>query len=140
MLHSKVSKLTLAACLLGIGTSGSARGEGYNLLDLGALVPGSTVTEALGINDAGQIVGLSRVRGPQQATLWSRGAVTVFPLVVSTPSSAATAAAINDAGKIVGYETGTVFANAIEWSGGVATVLSGSGKVNFAYVSISAEI
>ena len=134
MLHSKAFKLAMcvAACLLGIGSTSSARAEAYTLTDLGGLVPGSTSSAAFGINNSGQVVGWSNgINGTRQATLWSGDVATVYPAPL--PPWSTTAAAINNAGQMVGYETGTAFANAILWSGGVATALASSGRFDFAY-------
>jgi probable HAF family extracellular repeat protein len=68
---------------------------GYTTLD----VPGSTATEALGINDAGQIVGDYLAGGGQHGFLLSGGSYTMLDV----PGSTLTVAdGINAAGQIVG--------------------------------------
>jgi probable HAF family extracellular repeat protein len=82
MSHWKSFGLTLFAAVYLMGeATGSAHAQntdfatewaGGRIIDLGGL-PGSTTSQAFGINDAGQVVGLSVVDGVDYATEWSHG-------------------------------------------------------------------
>ena len=76
-----------------------------SVIKLGSL-PGSTDSEALAINNAGQAVGSSG----GQAVEWSGGSV-----IDLGPGYAES---INDAGQAVGYSPGLALWTATEWSGG----------------------
>jgi probable HAF family extracellular repeat protein len=81
------------------------------LIDLGTL-PGDTVSRALGINDLGQIVGLSVHTGDSRTVrpvLWDHGQPTELP----SPGSSCTATAINNKGHIA------------LWCGGAALLRDG---------------
>jgi probable HAF family extracellular repeat protein len=102
-----------AACLLG-ETTGSAPAQcnpcatewsDGSVIKLGSL-PGSTDSEALAINNAGQAVGSSG----GQAVEWSGGSV-----INLGPGYAES---INNAGQAVGYSPGLALWSATEWSGG----------------------
>ena len=119
-----------AVSLLVVGATGSACAQcvecatewsGGSVINLGAL-PGSTYSFALGINDAGQTVGVSGVGGVGAATEWSGGGVINLGALPGSTSSAATG--INDAGQTVGY-SGVGSDDATEWSGGNVINLGG---------------
>jgi probable HAF family extracellular repeat protein len=115
MLGSKAYKFAIfaAVCLVGIGVAGSVHARcpavGYygcatvwsngTFINLGA-PPGSTFSGAFGINDSGQLVGLSyNGSGPDYATEWSGGSV----INLNPPGSTFSGAfGINDAGQVVG--------------------------------------
>ena len=101
-----------AICLVG-QCAGSARAEcnpaapfpcatewsGGSVINLGA-PPGSTYSDAYGINDAGQVVGYSAGPGVPSATEWNGGsAINLGGLPGATYSFAN---GINDAGQAVG--------------------------------------
>ena len=125
MLHFKASKFAILAtvCLLGIGADRSAHAQAYTVTDLGGL-PGSTDSEASGINNAGQVVGSS----DGYAIEWSGGSV--INLGGLPGSSFSFATGVNDAGQVVGISSingSTQYAT--EWSGGSVInlgVLAGS--------------
>ena len=113
-----------AVCLLG-ETAGSALAQlntafatewrNGQIINLGGL-PGSTYSEALGINNAGQVVGQSVVDGFNYATEWSHGhVINLGGLPGSTES---VASGINNAGQIVGGSYIDGFGYATEWSHG----------------------
>ncbi len=97
MLHFKASKFAILAtvCLLGIGADRSAHAQAYTVTDLGGL-PGSTDSEASGINNAGQVVGSS----DGYAIEWSGGSVINLGGLPGSTFSFATG--VNDAGQVVG--------------------------------------
>jgi probable HAF family extracellular repeat protein len=74
-----------------------------SVINLGGL-PGFADSDASGINDAGQVVGLSLVAAGNQATEWSGGnAINLGGF----PNSQAVS--INDAGQAVGYSGTQIF-------------------------------
>jgi len=103
------SKATVFAviCLSVIGVTNSANALNYTLTDLG-IPPGNqeNASFAYGINDAGQVVGLSVAESgggavSEYATEWSGG--TAMKLGALSNSSGGVAFAINNAGTAVGY-------------------------------------
>jgi probable HAF family extracellular repeat protein len=76
----------------------------YGVTDIGNL--GGFTTQALGINDADQIVGFSiNSKGSSQAFLWQRigGNSSMTPLGVLPGFSDSTATRINNKGEVIGY-------------------------------------
>jgi probable HAF family extracellular repeat protein len=63
-----------AGQVAGLGPGGATEWSGGKVISLGGL-PGSTLSDALAINNAGQVVGYSVVGGVQTATEWSGGTV-----------------------------------------------------------------
>lgn len=110
-----------AVCLLS-GTFSSAHAQSIfatewsngTVINLGGL-PGSTRSEAYGINDAGQVVGFSVVNGVDYATEWSNGQIINLGGGIGY--------AINNAGQVVGIGPG----GAAEWSNGQVINLGGAG-------------
>jgi probable HAF family extracellular repeat protein len=86
-------------------------------------LPGSTYSEALGINDARQVVGFSLVGGNQSDTEWSNGQI----IDLGSSGSASMATGINDAGQVVGQSMSMHGGSqvATEWSNGQVIELGG---------------
>ena len=84
------------------------------MLDLGTL-PGHTASEALNINDAGQVVGYSS--GPQEmrAFLWTRNGG-MQNLGTLPGGSNSRALGINNAGQVVGTSTSSAGTRAFLWT------------------------
>ena len=117
-----------ALCLLG-ESIGSAHAQYYatewsggKVINLGGM-PGSTSSVAEGINNAGQAVGVSIVRGVDYATEWSGGKVINLGGLPGSTFSAAYG--INNAGQAVGESIVGGVAYATEWSGGSVIKLGG---------------
>lgn len=72
----------------------------YRLTDLGVL-PGGTLSEALGINDVGQVVGYSTTPTGNSAFLWQNGTMTELGVLPGNLQSVAKS--INNNGQVVGY-------------------------------------
>lgn len=115
MLHSPASKLAViaAVCLFGIRASHSAYARPYTLIDLGSLLPGSTDSFALGVNNAGQVVGGSTIDNGVPV-FWSGGTATILPTLGGTTY----AEAINNAGQAVGFGVPFGETYALLWNGG----------------------
>jgi probable HAF family extracellular repeat protein len=80
-------------------------------------LPGSTISVALGVNSAGQAVGISQVGGIDHPVEWTSGSVVDLGVLPGSPGG--DALAINDAGQIVGVsEVVGVLTAATEWNGG----------------------
>ena len=84
--------------------SGQASGSAppsYRVTDLGTL-PGTSSSEALALNDRGQIVGVCSVGEKEKAFVWEKGAMHPLPL----PPGSLRPRAINDQGQIIGTAFG----------------------------------
>ncbi len=121
MLHSKASKFAIlvAVCLLGIGGMRSAHAQAYILTHLGPL-SGMTQSNAFGINNLGQVVGMSYSQccTAATATQWNGGISTEL-----TSNGYSVAYAINNSGEVAGVNAGA----ATVWNGGIPTALAGGG-------------
>jgi len=96
--------------------------SGGKMTDLGTLGGGSTDTSvALGINDAGQVVGDSTIGGQSHGFLYSGGKMT--DLGVPSGATDSTASAINANGEVIGEFFVGVTTHAARYSGGVWTDL-----------------
>jgi probable HAF family extracellular repeat protein len=97
-----------------VGESGghAAEWSGGSVIDLGSL-PDSSLSEALSINDSGQVVGFSVVDGVTYATEWSGGSVINLGGLPSAAYSAATD--INNAGQVVGSSNGSPIPEPSTW-------------------------
>jgi probable HAF family extracellular repeat protein len=86
--------------------------------DLGDLPGGSDYSEALGINDSGQVVGLSVATTGPRAFLWSSG--TGIQDLGDLPGGSDQSAAngINDSGQVVGSSYAATGDRAFLWSSG----------------------
>jgi probable HAF family extracellular repeat protein len=95
------------------------------------ILPGFTESFALGINDAGQVVGTSNdATGHVVATEWSNGQVINLPLLPGFMDNQALG--INDAGQVVGVSSdGAGHSVATEWSNGQVINLGGPPGVAF---------
>jgi probable HAF family extracellular repeat protein len=83
------------------------------VIDLGGL-PGSSLSEALSINDSGQVVGFSVVDGVTYAAEWSGGSIiNLGGLPGSVDSSGS---AINDTGLVVGESAGLTVPESSTWA------------------------
>ena len=116
--------LTILFCC----AAGAAAAGGYNITDLGALgAPSGDYgdSEALGINEAGQIVGWSTdASGYSHACLWQNGTITDLGMLPGGYGSQAWG--INDAGQIVGsswISDSRADASACLWQNGTITDL-----------------
>ena len=83
------------------------------MIDLGGL-PGSSLSEAEGINDAGQVVGFSVVDDVTYATEWSGGSVINLGGLPGSMDSGGSA--INDAGRVVGVSDESVVPEPSTWA------------------------
>src|SRR5208282_3032757 len=124
ILNSKSFNFAMLAAVSLLRADGtrSALAQSYSATILGGL-PGSTSSSASGINNCGQVVGVSEVGGSYYATEWSGGKIiNLGGLPGSTYSSAS---GINNAGQVVGVsEVGGSY-YATEWSGGKIINLGG---------------
>ncbi len=96
------ARALLGSALLAFGGPASVRAQSgtYSVQDLGTL-PGETVSQANGINAAGQVVGYSHVKdGQGHAFLYSTGQMKYLGTLGGPGSDAL---AVNDAGQIAGY-------------------------------------
>ncbi|MFQ5463688.1 MAG: DUF3466 family protein [Phycisphaerae bacterium] len=122
-MKSELSKCRLVSIAIGaltLATLGSAKalGDGYTITDLGTL--GGSTTFAFGINDSGQVVGLSALDaqpgGDSHAFLWDNGSMTDLGDFGGSNSSAN---AINNAGEVTGFaENAAGFQHAFLWQNG----------------------
>jgi probable HAF family extracellular repeat protein len=88
------------------------------MADLGAL-PGAEHSQAEDINDAGQVVGISRTPTGNRAFLWQNGVMTDLGTLPGANESYALG--INNDGQVVGFSDGRPFL----WQDGVMTELGG---------------
>jgi probable HAF family extracellular repeat protein len=107
----------------------------YTAVDLGTL-PGGTVSVAVAINAAAQVVGLSATTGGENhAALWENGAVTDLGTL---GGRTAIALAISNAGQVVGSsETAGGTVRAFLWKEGVMTDLGTPGGTGSQAVGIN---
>ena len=114
--------------VVGSGTGGATEWSGGSAVSLGSL-PGSWEGIPHGINDSGDVVGVSLFNGGvAYATEWSGGSIINLGGLPGSTSSDAWA--INGAGQIVGTSDVGGIAYPTEWSGGSVFRLSIGG---FAY-------
>jgi len=94
-----------------------------SMTDLGAF-PGAKISNGLGINNAGQIVGLSTIPGDNDfhSALWSGGVLTDLGVFPGDTDSAANA--INSRGQIVGASGGPTTLRAMLWENGLGIDLN----------------
>ncbi|MBR8832720.1 MAG: DUF3466 family protein [Stigonema ocellatum SAG 48.90 = DSM 106950] len=96
--------LALTTCtMLGIAMSQAAVALKYSVTDIGTL--GGSSSRAYGINDSGQVVGVSSLRDtdPPKAFAWdSTNGIQALPS--ATPNFSTQAYGINNNGLVVGYE------------------------------------
>lgn len=129
--HVQFFALLLMVLTLALIHAKELNAQTYSITDLGTL--GGTSSQALGINNLGEIVGWAYTStGIQHAFAWSGGVLSDIGTLGGTTS---TATGVNDNGQIVGYSdttSGTThgFAN----SGGTMTDLGTlGGNRSFAY-------
>jgi len=89
---------------------------------------GGNMTEALDINNAGQIVGRSETSSGQLgAFLWENGIINALPTLGGGVQDMATAKAINELGQIVGFSSSSLGGlHASLWDNGTVIDLGGS--------------
>ncbi len=123
----KRSALVLTLALLcSIALDGRPRPPQYSIVDLGTL-PGGGFSNALNVNDRGQIVGLSGAAdGTMHAVLWDNGVVIDLGTLGGTSSAAWD---INNRGQIVGESDNRAFL----WQDGEMFDLSEAGPFNRAF-------
>jgi len=121
---NKVNVLVMILLMLSIFLFASAASAqpSYIVIDLGTL--GGTYSYAAGINDSGQVVGLSSLTGDtaNHAFLYSGGTMTDLGTLGGSSGSSSSAAGINDSGQVVGSSTITgedTVNHAFLYSGGI---------------------
>jgi probable HAF family extracellular repeat protein len=132
--------LVLALAMwFGVGVAGGQREPHYSIVDLGVL-PGGGFSEALNLNDRGDIVGWgSTSTGEMHAILWQSGQ----PIDLGTLGGAMSRAwGINDRGQVVGEsETATGDFHAFLWEDGTMIDLADAGPFNRAFsVNLKTEV
>jgi len=117
-------------------------GTALAVVDLGTLGTPDTYSQALGINESGQVVGVSEVFDGEnynpRAFLYSAGLMTD---IGTLGGASATAFGINNAGQIVGTSltaTSTVHSHAFLYSSGVMTDIHPPGAVESTAYAINA--
>ncbi|MBP0132435.1 MAG: PEP-CTERM sorting domain-containing protein [Nitrosospira sp.] len=129
-MKKSVIATTLVGLLVGVGT-GQSNASGYTFTDLGTL--GGSHSMAMGINNAGQVVGFFTIIGSDNsynhAAIWNGTIGTV--LVGSLGEYGSYASDINNAGQVVGSASGGgIGLEAILWNG---TIPLEFGKASDAY-------
>ena len=121
--------LAVLMVLVGVG---QAWGAIHTLTDLGDLEGGENMSHPMGVNNAGQVVGVSGATGGDRAFLWQNGVMTNLD-VLTAGDGYSFAWDINDAGEIVGTSgvdgtVGTLLSRRpFIYSNGSMTVLTGFG-------------
>ncbi len=94
-----MTRRTVCASIAVLLMAGAARGQAqFAVTDLGAL--GGTWSQAFGINNSGEVVGVATDSGRNQhAFLYSNGTMQQLPFLYAGPSCAY---GINDSGQVVG--------------------------------------
>ena len=118
--------VTFPASAGSLSLSCATQWSGDSVINLGG---SSLISEANGINNAGQVVGFSVFNSGDYATEWSGGSV--INLGGLPGSTFSYAFAINDAGQAVGYSVVGGDGYATEWSGGSVIDLGGPGSYAF---------
>lgn len=133
-------KARIAGCLLGLAIATPASAATYNLTILSPLA-GALNASPKGINDAGQVIGVSIFPAPLnpitlgtgQATIWNAGLPSLLP---SLPGgTGASPVAINNAGQVAGLSWSAaegLSAQPVVWNGTTATPLSTPGGPSWA--------
>ena len=130
-MNAKLFSISLLAAGVLLASAGQANASGYTFTDLGTL--GGKDSFAAGINNAGQVAGMSEtVGGAHHATIWNGNTPTDLGTLLGGTNSAALA--INNAGQVVGWATvGAAETHATVWTGSTATDLGTlSGITSFA--------
>ena len=123
--ESRATDLNDAGVIVGSADDAEGRERAIRWIDgtpedLGTL--GGQEATALGINQAGQIVGVSETEGDLQGFLWNDGTLTALP--PGPDAGFAYAEDINDLGVVVGWSAGGAIAqDATVWVDGVPTKL-----------------
>src|SRR2546430_13181188 len=114
--------LTVSLGLLLVPVGAPSAHSGWAPTDLGSLDGGAS--EAVAINNRGQVIGVSSTAGGQHAFLWQNGAMTDL----GTLGRRSAPTAINERGRVVGRsDTTTSEERASLWEDGVMTDLGSLG-------------
>jgi probable HAF family extracellular repeat protein len=110
----------------------AAAGAGYTVTDIGSL--GGTVTIGQGINNQGQVVGLSALAdGNARAFVWTNGVMTLLPGLSPGGDNGDAGNDINDAGVIVGSAggSGNSVSHLVIWRGGTMMDIGATDALSF---------
>lgn len=97
----RVAAYSLTALLLGPAFAGAPPAPSYTVTDLGTL-KGTITSEALALNDRGQVVGVCSNSVLGKAFLWQKGVMRPLPLLSGFGPLSLWPRAINNHGQIVG--------------------------------------
>lgn len=115
----------LAAAIAALCTAGPAQAVNLTLIDLGFLPGGGgQESSAAGINNAGQVVGISTSTDGSRAFIWQNGTMTSLGVMGGTPFGVAggsRAVGINASGQVVGESSNVFGARGFVWQNGSFT-------------------
>jgi probable HAF family extracellular repeat protein len=119
-MNTKLFNVSLFTACVFLATTSPANAVGYNFFDLGTL--GGNPSYAYGINNAGQVAGVSVFDNPvgpiHHATVWDGTELhTRTDLGTALEGSSSYAFAINDSGQVAGFSFGNFYNRATLWNG-----------------------